>query len=86
MRQDYCIKDMPELPAASPPAPPEKYPTLWREVDSSAQIHVFPYIDEALSFARSLADQHGHSQVHTLVTGSQHLVGGVLRLFDEQKG
>jgi folylpolyglutamate synthase len=62
--------------------PPEQYPKIWRDVESTAEIHTAPFINEAVRLARSFCQPEG--ELHTLVTGSQHLVGGVLLMVEKQ--
>lgn len=49
----------------------------WAKIDPSSQRHIFPSIQEAVEFVKAL---DGQTQV--LVTGSLHLVGGLLAVFD----
>jgi folylpolyglutamate synthase len=56
----------------------------WNAIDPLAQTHVFGTIEEAVDFAREIADQEhkvlqkDEPPVMTFVTGSIHLVGGFL--------
>lgn len=49
----------------------------WESVEPKAQSHVFGTVQEAVEFARGL-----EGDVHVLVTGSLHLVGGFLEVID----
>ena len=57
----------------------------WKSFDPQACVAVVPTIQEALDYARSLSDMDGegaNKEVHTLVTGSLHLVGGALGVLE----
>lgn len=60
----------------------------WNEIDPSAQTHVFGTIEEAVDFARDIAEQErttvqkDEAPVMTFVTGSLHLVGGFLDVIE----
>jgi len=49
----------------------------WKDVDREAQTHVVKTIEEAVGVVRSL-----DGDVHVLITGSLHLVGGVLEVLE----
>lgn len=49
----------------------------WEKLDGETRCHVFPSIEEAINFITGL-----EGDVQALVTGSLHLVGGVLAVFD----
>ena len=72
------LKYISDSPAT--PAPTTDFAPSWRQLESTAQLHDTPYIDEAIKLARSLRGPA--DELHVLVTGSQHLVGGVLVLLD----
>ncbi|KAJ6104471.1 Folylpolyglutamate synthase [Penicillium sp. IBT 18751x] len=62
--------------------------SAWNEIDPSAQTHVFGTIEEAVDFARDVAEQErkvlqkDETPVMTFVTGSLHLVGGFLDVIE----
>lgn len=53
----------------------------WDSIDPDANVHVLSTIEEALSKARELAPE---DQVEVLVTGSLHLVGGVIEVLESE--
>jgi len=53
----------------------------WDSIDPDASVHVLSTIEEALSKARELAPE---DQVEVLVTGSLHLVGGVIEVLESE--
>ena len=59
----------------------------WKEIDSAAEVKVERTIDRAISSARRVAaeaqSQHGDN-VKVLVTGSLHLVGGVIEVLESE--
>ncbi len=60
----------------------------WAEIDSTADVRVLKTIEEAVSAARSVARDWAQStdaEVMVLVTGSLHLVGGVLDVLESGK-
>jgi folylpolyglutamate synthase len=62
----------------------------WSEIDSSAEVHVLRTIEEAIEAARSVAHAWGkdagtHAEVMVLITGSLHLVGGVLEVLETEE-
>lgn len=54
---------------------------VWREVDRGSEVVVKASIEEAVAEIRKLAEQ-GEDEVKVLVTGSLHLVGGVLEVLE----
>ncbi|GAB7355800.1 hypothetical protein MBLNU459_g6477t1 [Dothideomycetes sp. NU459] len=60
----------------------------WRDVDSRANVQVFKTIEEAVECARRVADRYSVGQeresVKVLVTGSLHLVGGVVEVLESE--
>lgn len=65
----------------------------WRDVDARTRTHVTKTIEEAVGFVRALSGEgegEGEGEgggneginVHVLVTGSLHLVGGLLEVLD----
>ena len=64
----------------------------WRNVDARTHTHVIKTIEEAVDFVRALSeeeasesegeDEDGGTNVQVLVTGSLHLVGGLLEVLD----
>ena len=53
---------------------------IWAELDPSAVIHVLPNVQEAVELAVGLGENYDEAQV--FVTGSFHLVGGVLSILE----
>lgn len=53
----------------------------WDSIDPDASVHVLSTIEEAISKARELAPE---DQVEVLVTGSLHLVGGVIEVLESE--
>jgi folylpolyglutamate synthase len=53
----------------------------WDSIDPNASVHVLSTIEEAITKARSLAPD---DQVEVLVTGSLHLVGGVIEVLESE--
>ncbi|CAJ0572710.1 unnamed protein product, partial [Mesorhabditis spiculigera] len=53
----------------------------WTTIDSNTECHTFPCIQSSI---RWLEQQHQNGQLDVLVTGSLHLVGGVLSLVDPE--
>lgn len=53
----------------------------WDSIDPDASVHVLSTIEEAISKARELAPE---DQVEVLVTGSLHLVGGVIEILESE--
>jgi folylpolyglutamate synthase len=54
----------------------------WRNLDSTSERHVYTNLETAVDFVRKLAEL---SKVSVLVTGSLHLVGGVLTVLEDPK-
>lgn len=55
----------------------------WTERDPSTHVKVVPTIEEAVAFVRALAHpSNGAEDVTVLVTGSLHLVGGLLEVLE----
>lgn len=56
----------------------------WKGLDPHCEVVVLPTIEEALQYARHVAEgMEGGKKLQVYVTGSLHLVGGVLGLLDE---
>lgn len=55
--------------------------TTWDQIDPQAQVHVLGTIEEAVARARDLA---GAGPVEVLVTGSLHLVGGLIEVLESE--
>lgn len=53
-----------------------RFAEKWKAIDSKADVRVLRTIQEALEFARGVGGS-------AYVTGSLHLVGGVLGMLDE---
>ncbi|KAI5304172.1 Folylpolyglutamate synthetase [Ascosphaera pollenicola] len=67
--------------------------TSWKKLDQMSEVQVMGTIEEAVDFVRELAaenkgaekDEDGEIDVSVLVTGSLHLVGGVLEVLETKK-
>ena len=59
------------------------YAEIWKRAQPDAIILFKPTIQGALEMARKIGRDHGSMQ--TLITGSQHLVGGALSLLQTTK-
>lgn len=55
----------------------------WRELDKEAEVTVLPTIEDTIDLIREI-DGREEAGVEIFVTGSFHLVGGVLSLLDGQ--
>ena len=53
----------------------------WESIDSKAQVHVLGTIEEAVARARDVA---GENKAEILVTGSLHLVGGLIEVLESE--
>lgn len=53
----------------------------WDSIDPNATVHVLSTIEEAIAKARELAP---NDQIEVLVTGSLHLVGGVIEVLESE--
>lgn len=53
----------------------------WGHIDSEAQVHIVGTIEEAVARAREVADD---DVVEVLVTGSLHLVGGLIEVLESE--
>ncbi|KAK4507519.1 hypothetical protein PRZ48_001254 [Zasmidium cellare] len=60
------------------PESPELFRQVWQKINPKGQIWSEPTIQGAIRLARQL----GPDGMHTLITGSQHLVGPSLRILD----
>lgn len=56
--------------------------TTWDRIDSQAQVHVLGTIEEAVARTRELC---GRKPLKVLVTGSLHLVGGLIEVLESEK-
>ena len=54
----------------------------WDKIAPGSRVHVFHTIEEAIDLVRNIARNDEQSAVTTLVTGSLHLVGGVLEVLE----
>ena len=52
----------------------------WTKLDSTAEVTVLPSIEDALEYVQKLQDPSGMVQI--FVTGSTHLIGGMLALLE----
>lgn len=76
---DAEAKDNPQSEfLKTPSADQQSYATIWRRAHPDANISFEPTIRGALDLARDIGEAYG--SVQTLITGSQHLVGGALFL------
>jgi folylpolyglutamate synthase len=53
---------------------------LWTRLDSTAEVTILPSIEDTLEYIEKLQDPSGMVQV--FVTGSIHLIGGMLALLE----
>jgi folylpolyglutamate synthase len=53
----------------------------WQDIDIHAETHIFETVDQAVDFARGL-DLIDGLQWKVLITGSLHLIGGILGVID----
>lgn len=63
----------------------------WARIDSAAEVHVLRTIEEAVKTARAFAQRsasnsEAKSEVTVLVTGSLHLVGGLIEVLETEHG
>jgi len=56
------------------------YSALWQSLDPSCHVAIAPTVENAVSLAKEL----GKQGMQTLVTGSFHLVGGVLCILEPE--
>ncbi|EAS30042.3 FolC protein [Coccidioides immitis RS] len=55
---------------------------MWREMSPDTTVEVKGTIEEAVEYARNLASGEGDAMVSVLVTGSLHLVGGLIEVLE----
>jgi folylpolyglutamate synthase/dihydropteroate synthase len=61
-----------------------KFADKWSSMDPAAHVEAVPTIQQALEHARALGAELGEGEsAHVLVTGSLHLVGGVLGILEK---
>jgi folylpolyglutamate synthase len=70
---------IPEMPSQDQ----QMYAEIWKRAQPGTSILFEPTIPGALEIARKIGKDHGSMQ--TLITGSQHLVGGALSLLQATK-
>ena len=66
----------------------------WHKLDRHCNVRVEPTIEEAIAYCRTVAENdrpvdrlYGQEEaVHVLVTGSLHLVGGVIDVLESETG
>lgn len=58
----------------------KRFAEVWADSDKTANIHLVSTIQEALELVQELSEEQGTTDI--LVTGSIHLVGGVLALLE----
>ena len=56
------------------------YSALWQSLDPNCHVAIAPTVENAISLARGF----GKQWMQTLVTGSFHLVGGVLFMLEPE--
>ncbi|KAG4438947.1 hypothetical protein IFR05_005573 [Cadophora sp. M221] len=77
--QDSESKNNPQPKIPGTPSKDQHvYATIWRRTHPDTNISFEPTIQGALDLAWKIGEDHG--SVQTLITGSQHLVGGALSL------
>ncbi|KAK5279535.1 hypothetical protein LTR16_007595, partial [Cryomyces antarcticus] len=54
----------------------------WAKIDQETEVKVMRTIEEAVAFARKVGDANDEEEVLVLITGSLHLVGGVLEVLE----
>lgn len=60
-----------------------RFADKWSSLDPGADVRVMPTIEDAVAFARRLGDGLlGGEKLQVFVTGSLHLVGGVLGVLE----
>ena len=59
------------------------YADFWKSLDGQTDVLVVRSVEEAVKHAESVSDIHGGAQI--FVTGSLHLVGGVLSFMDDEE-
>ena len=57
------------------------FASVWAATDSSAKVHITSTVQEAIELVQDFSEQRD-STTDILVTGSIHLVGGVLALLE----
>lgn len=57
----------------------------WSSLDGNAEVKVAGTIEEAVNWCRSISKEYKDSEVKVLVTGSLHLVGGLLDVLESGK-
>jgi folylpolyglutamate synthase len=57
------------------------FANVWAATDSSAKVHITSTVQEAIELVQDFSEQQD-STTDILVTGSIHLVGGVLALLE----
>jgi folylpolyglutamate synthase len=55
----------------------------WKRLDPEAEVVTIPTIEDAREYVGKISDEQG--EVHTLVTGSFHLVGGFLSILEGEE-
>ncbi|KAF4549638.1 Folylpolyglutamate synthase-like protein [Elsinoe fawcettii] len=62
-----------------------KLAETWREVDPECQVEVLRTVEEAVQRAREVASATAGEETKVLVTGSLHLVGGVIEVLESER-
>lgn len=57
------------------------FANFWGKVDQSAAVHILGSIQEAVEFVETCAQANGNTEI--FVTGSIHLVGGIISIVEE---
>jgi folylpolyglutamate synthase len=60
----------------------KRFAEKWSSVDPLAKVSLIPTIEQAIDFTKRLQGDD-EQQVHVFVTGSLHLVGGVLGILEQ---
>ncbi|OBS25954.1 hypothetical protein FPOA_06486 [Fusarium poae] len=79
-RQDLESATATMVPPKSDGKSQKEFCEIWRASQPNSQIHYEPNIQQALDLAKKIGTEAGG--MHTLITGSQHLVGGALFSLD----
>ncbi|KAL2430839.1 Folylpolyglutamate synthase [Exophiala dermatitidis] len=64
----------------------KRFAEVWAEADKTAKIHLASTTQEAIELAQRLSEEQEATATEILVTGSIHLIGGVLALLEGSSG
>lgn len=56
----------------------------WKTLDTSAEVHILPSIQDAVQLCAAKASETGTEGVDVLIAGSLHLVGGIFEVAELQ--